>query len=128
LYEDEGAGFVGIAEYNNLTGQERILPRHEFDARVKIETLREQKKHVTVGWARDLSENGLGAFVGAELFIEEVVTLKIPLGKEELVIPARVTRKVGTEYGFQFTALSPKQRGQIGRVLAASPLAPFFAG
>lgn len=119
---------MGIAEHKNPTGLERILPRHEFDARVKIETSREQKKKVTVGWARDLSENGLGAFVGTELFVEEIVTLRIPLGNEELLIPAQVTRKVGTEYGFQFTALSPKQRDQIRGVLATSPLTPFFAG
>jgi hypothetical protein len=42
-----------------------------------------------------------------------------------LLIPAQVTRKVGTEYGFQFTALSPMQRDQIRSVLATSRIIPF---
>ena len=109
------------------TEVERILPRHEFDARMKIEVEREHKTRVTAGWARDLSENGLGAFVGADLIIGETATLTIPLRNEEdLVIPAQVTRKVGTEYGFQFTALSPKQRHQIRSVLSKSKMIPFL--
>jgi hypothetical protein len=122
----EGGVRVGFAESNKTAGTERILPRHEFDARVKIEVMRENKTRTTDGWARDLSENGIGAFVGAELIIGETATLRIPLGnEEELLIPAQVTRKVGTEYGFQFTALSPKQRDQISRVLAQSKIIPF---
>jgi hypothetical protein len=117
---------VGLAESNKAAGAERILPRYEFDARVKIEVMREHKTRRTDGWARDLSENGLGAFVGAELFIGETATLRIPLrNEEELLIPAQVTRKVGTEYGFQFTALSPMQRDQIRSVLATSKIIPF---
>ncbi len=117
---------MGLAGSNKPAGVERILPRHQFEARVKIEVVREHKTRVTDGWARDLSENGLGAFVGAELFIGETATLRIPLRNEdELLIPAQVARKVGTEYGFQFTALSPMQRDQIRSVLATSKIIPF---
>jgi PilZ domain-containing protein len=117
---------VGLADSNKQAEVERILPRHEFDARVKVEVMREGKTRVTDGWARDLSENGLGAFVGAELIIGETATLRIPLSSGEvLLIPAQVTRKVGTEYGFQFTALSPKQRDQIQNVLATKKIIPF---
>lgn len=114
------------AESNKSAEIERILPRHEFEARMKIEILRDHKVRVTAGWARDLSENGVGAFVGADLIIGETATLTIPFrNKEEMVIPAKVTRKVGTEYGFQFTALSPKQRNQIRNVLSESKMIPF---
>jgi len=93
---------------------------------MKIEIQRDHKTRVTAGWARDLSENGLGAFVGADLIIGETATLTIPFrDEEELVIPAKVTRKVGTEYGFQFTALSPKQRNQIRNALSKSKMIPF---
>jgi hypothetical protein len=117
---------VGISKSDKSAEVERILPRHEFDARVKIEVVREHKTRLTEGWARDLSENGLGAFVGAELIIGETATLRIPLRNEvELLIPAQVTRRVGTEYGFQFTALSPEQRDQIRSVLRMSKTIPF---
>jgi hypothetical protein len=117
---------VAQAESNKSAEVERILPRHEFEARMKIEIQRDHKARVTAGWARDLSENGVGAFVGADLIIGETATLTIPFrNKEELVIPAKVTRKVGTEYGFQFTALSPKQRNQIRNVLSESKMIPF---
>lgn len=117
---------MGPAESNKTAGAERILPRHEFDARVKVEVMREHKTRTTDGWARDLSENGLGAFVGAELIIGETATLRVPLHDgEELLIPAQVSRKVGTEYGFQFTALSTKQRDQIRNVLSMREIIPF---
>lgn len=117
---------MGQAESNKPAEVERILPRHEFEARMRIEVVRDQKARVTAGWARDLSENGVGAFVGADLIIGETAKLTIPLRTgEPLVIPAKVTRKVGTEYGFQFTALSPKQRHQIRNVLSESKTIPF---
>jgi len=106
--------------------EERILPRHHFEARIKIEILRGRKKFETEGWARDLSESGVGAFVGADLDVGELATLRIPLGPgNELVIPARITRNLGTEYGFQFTALSQTQRAQIRHVLGASKAIPY---
>ncbi len=84
--------------------------------------MRERGKSATEGWARDLSESGLGAFVGMQLIVGEVATLRIPLPDEgELVIPAKITRNFGTEYGFQFTALSRQQRDQINGVLATTP-------
>lgn len=105
--------------------RDRILPRHQFEARVKIVAARHGKKLCTEGWVRDLSESGLGAFVGAELSIGEGVALTIPLTNQiELAVPAVVTRTVGTEYGFQFTALSGKQREQLRKVLAACKAVP----
>jgi hypothetical protein len=113
---------MGLVEFDKPVGVERVLPRHQFEARVKIEVTREQGKSLTEGWARDLSESGMGAFVGAQLIVGELATLRIPLpDRGELVIPARITRNFGTEYGFQFTALSRQQRDQINRVLAITP-------
>ena len=44
----------------------------------------------------------------------ELVTLDIPLAPtRRLSIPAKVARCLGTQYGFQFTALSPDQRADI---------------
>ena len=78
------------------------------------------------GWARDLSESGLGAFVAEGLVVGEAVSLEIPLaasGKQ--VIPAIVTRQLGTQYGFRFTALSPEQRSSIRAALKVQPAVPY---
>ena len=78
----------------------------------------------TEGWARDMSESGVGAFVAAPLLVGESVTLTIPLPTGEVVIPAKVRRNLGTQYGFEFTALSTEQRQQIASVLAKSRTLP----
>ena len=80
------------------------------------------------GWARDLSESGLGAFVAQALVLGEFVTLEIPLpDSDNQVIPAKVTRTLGTEYGFQFTALSAAQRTRIRATLKGHPSVPFHS-
>jgi len=96
----------------------RIAARHVFEARILIRFCRGSQKFAVQGWARDLSESGLGAFVAENLEIGELVTLQIPLGgsgKEG--IAAKLSCQVGTQYGFQFTALSAEQRLGIQAVL-----------
>jgi len=115
-----------VTKDKQVEAVERIVPRHQFEARFKIEMERAGEAVGTEGWARDLSESGLGAFVATELLPGERVVLRIPLPDGvELVIPARVTRNLGTQYGFQFTALSLTQRQQILRVLARSKVIPY---
>lgn len=77
-------------------------------------------------WARDLSESGLGAFAATPLSIGECATLEIPLpGGPELIIPAVVARKEGTQYGFRFMALSARQRDLILRTIAGKKAIPY---
>ena len=73
---------MGLVETDKPLGVERVLPRHQFEARVKIEVMRERGTSLTEGWARDLSESGLGAFVGMQLVVGELATLRIPLQDE----------------------------------------------
>ena len=78
------------------------------------------------GWSRDLSESRLGAFVAQALVLGELVTLEIPLpDSDKQVIPAKVARALGTQYGFQFTALSAEQRKRIRAALKAHPVIPY---
>ena len=92
----------------------RIVPRYPFEARFKIRIERPDGVLETEGWARDVSESGLGAFVATPITMGEFATLRIPLPHDlELVIPAKVTRIVGTQFGFQFLALSAMQRDRI---------------
>jgi hypothetical protein len=104
----------------------RIAPRYVFEAKVGIRLHRGSQQLTLQGWARDLSESGLGAFVAQGLVLGEVVSLEIPLpnaGKQ--VVPATVVRTLGTEYGFQFTALSAEQRAQIRATLKGHSPIPY---
>ena len=104
-----------------------ISPRHVFETRIQIRLQRDNRKLSLQGWARNLSESGLGAFVAESLLHGETVTLEIPLpafGKQ--AIPGKVTRVLGTECGFQFTALSALQRQQIRASLQGQPAVPRY--
>lgn len=88
----------------------RIAPRYVFEARIRLR-LRRGQALVVGGWARDLSESGMGAFVAEPLQVGEHVTVEIPLsGSVPISVPAVVVRSLGTQYGFAFTAVSPNQR------------------
>jgi len=104
----------------------RIARRHEFEVRIAIQT---QSGSTTEGWARDLSESGLGAFVGRELVVGETVVLTVALTKtQKLVVPAEVVVAEGTRYGFRFLALSAEQRKQIRAAIRHSPVIPYPTG
>ena len=104
---------------------DKISPRHVFEARIQIRLQRDNRRLSLQGWARNLSESGLGAFVAEALILGEAVTLEIPLPDcDKQVIPAKVVRALGTEYGFQFTALSAEQRRQIRATLKELPTIP----
>ena len=56
----------------------------------------------------------------------EFVMLEIPFpDAASHDIPAQVVRALGTEYGFQFTALSVEQRLQIQTALEGHPVIPY---
>ena len=104
---------------------DRISVRYVFETRIQIRLQRDSRKLGLQGWTRDLSESGLAAFVAEALLPGESVTLEIPMGNSgKQTIPARVVRALGTEYGFQFTALSAEQRGQIKATLQDRPAIP----
>jgi serine/threonine protein kinase len=92
----------------------RIALRYAFEARICICVQRDGANVVIGGWTRDISESGICAFVAEELRVGELVTLEVPLADSTtLNIPAKVARSLGTQYGFQFTALSPEQRAHV---------------
>jgi len=104
---------------------DRISPRHAFETRIWIRLQRDGQKLSLQGWSRDLSESGVGAFVAEGLILSESVTLEVPLPDgDKQMIPAKVVRALGTEYGFQFTALSAEQRRQIRATLKERPAIP----
>ncbi|MGA9307367.1 MAG: PilZ domain-containing protein [Candidatus Sulfotelmatobacter sp.] len=106
---------------------DKISPRRLFETRIQIRLQRDSRRLNLQGWARNLSESGLGAFVAEALTLGESVTVEIPLpDSDKQVIPAKVVRSLGTEYGFQFTALSAEQRQQIQTTLKERPAIPCY--
>jgi|SRR4051812_31002796 hypothetical protein len=106
-----------------MISDNRIASRHAFETRIQVRLCRDNQNRTVTGWARDLSEGGLGAFVAEELILGELVVLLVPLAqssKEEFA--ACVTRQVGTQYGFQFTALSAEQRQAIRSAMKRQPV------
>jgi hypothetical protein len=107
----------------------RIAHRYPFETRIKIRLLGRAGDQVVGGWARDISESGIGAFVAEELISEEEVELEVPFTEGvTLKLPARVSRNLGTQYGMVFTALSLGQRQHIQSAIAGkAPLpSPFL--
>ena len=106
---------------------DKISPRHVFEKRIRIVVQRNGARLSLQGWARNLSESGLGAFVAEGLILGESVMLEVSLQeRDKQVIPAEVVRSLGTEYGFRFTALSAEQRGLIQGTLADRPEVPRY--
>jgi hypothetical protein len=104
--------------------ENRIAARRVFESRIRIRLQRGEHKVTVQGWARDLSESGLSAFVAQGPEIGSLVTLEIALPTGREVIGARVARRLGTQFGFQFTALSKEQRARIRSMLEAQPEIP----
>lgn len=103
----------------------RISPRYSFETRIRIRLLRASKDLVVGGWARDISESGIGAFVAEELIPGEEVELEVPFaGDVMLTLHALVSRTLGTQYGLMFTALSSEQRQHIQAAMADKPPLP----
>ena len=109
-----------------MNSDNRIAARHLFESRILIRLSRGDQKLAAQGWARDLSESGIGAFVAENLLVGESVTLQIPLGSfGKAEIAAKVARQLGTQYGFQFMALSAEQRVAIHAVLKGQTTIPY---
>jgi hypothetical protein len=104
------------------SSSERIVPRYEFEARIGIRFESGRRRVMIEGWARDLSESGLGAFVAHPLTVGTSVTLVITLTRSTtLELPALVAVSIGTRYGFRFTALSTEQRSEIQSAVRGQP-------
>ena len=112
---------------NDNSALSKVSPRHVFEARIQIRLQRDQRKLSLPGWVRDLSETGLRAFVAEPLNLGESVTFEILMPDcDKQVIPAKVVRALGTEYGFAFTALSAEQRDRINTALKECPPIPAY--
>ena len=103
--------------------EDRISSRHVYETRIRIHIHHNEQNLTVEGWTRNLSEGGLNAFVAHGLTRGQLVTLEVPLqGSVAHSIPAQVVRTLGTEYGFQFTALSAEQRAAVRATVRERPV------
>ncbi len=124
--EDEFPKMATSFSNDAADSKNRIAPRYGFEARIRIHVERDKQKLTLMGWTRDISESGLSAFVAQGLSLGEVVTFEVPLpGCDKEVIPGKVARTLGTEYGFQFTALSAEQRARIQAMVKGQTAIPY---
>jgi hypothetical protein len=87
---------------------ERITPRYVFEARIRILVQRASHNLAMEGWARDISETGISAFVAQSLIVGELVTLEIPLTSSRWhSIPAKVSRCIGNPIRFSVHRFEP---------------------
>lgn len=105
--------------------EDRISSRHVYETRIRIHVDQNGHNLTVEGWTRNLSEGGLNAFVAHSLTRGQHVNLEVPLqNSATFSIPAQVVRTLGTEYGFQFTALSAEQRAAIRATVRERPVLP----
>jgi hypothetical protein len=69
----DSAAMIAQGQSDLMTSDVRIATRHVFEARILIRLRRDSQSLVVSGWARDLSESGLGAFVAEGLVVGESV-------------------------------------------------------
>ena len=102
---------------------ERLYPRFQFDAPIRVKARATGKKPVT-GRIVEISACGLSAVIAKNIPADEVVDLQFVINGLEIRVRAVVRNRNDARYGFEFLTLSAKQREQIEsatRILAAAP-------
>ncbi len=102
----------------------RLTQRHWLDVRLKVTLVRAGDGTLLNGRSNDISENGLGAAIPADLEMGEVIHLEffIPLHKHVMKLRAAVKRRDGYHYGLEFLTLSAAQRAAIHKLCQSLPL------
>lgn len=116
------------AEGNEVPGEgatdRRSTPRHSWDQRVDAISWYGAPAPPRIALGRDLSMEGL-RIAGSPLSIvgDEASLALYPneSRKEPLLLQARVVRIEGDEAGLRFEELTPRQRAELERILAATP-------
>ena len=88
----------------------RKFPRYRCNHSVRIRYRVNSSEHTVFGRCIMVSKGGIGALVGAELAIGQVVYLElaIPTNPESRALKAQVKNRNRSSYGFQFIESDPK--------------------
>ena len=109
------------SRYNSDPAVRRRFPRFKADLRVDIRAFRAGQNISLWGRSTEVSEDGIGATLTAEVEPGEVVWIELTLPPPDrpLKIRALVRYRDGLRHGLEFLARSPEQR-QILRQLCQS--------
>jgi len=90
----------------------RRSPRCRIDVSVQVSVFREGQTTTYWGRAGELGQNGMGATLGGELQIGEVVSIEfpIPLAPYIMKLRAVVRYSKGVRYGFEFLVVPDEHR------------------
>jgi hypothetical protein len=93
----------------------RAFRRYPLDARLDVITLRSGIPDSVPGRCTNLSEEGVGAVIAAELATEQHVGIELKLPHVSVPLQARavVRHDNGLHFGLQFLKMSPEQREMI---------------
>jgi len=96
----------------------RQFPRYTADVRLSVRVFRKGETVSLWGRSSELAEDGLGGTLTGPLEPGEVVSMEfsLPLAVEPLKLRAVVRYRSGLRHGFEFLALTEKQRDALRRV------------
>ena len=95
----------------------RQFPRYTADVRLSVQVFRKGETVSLWGRSNELAEDGVGGTLTGPLEPGEVVSMEfaIPLAVERLKVRAVVRYRSGLRHGFEFLALTDKQREALRR-------------
>jgi hypothetical protein len=96
---------------------QRRFPRYLLDTRLSVHVFRAEARVSLWGRSNELGEDGIGATLTGTLETGEVVAmeLSLPLGAYPIKFRALVRYRDGLRHGFEFLALTTRQRSEIRR-------------
>ena len=95
----------------------RRFPRFTLDVRLTAQVFREGESISVWGRSNELGQDGIGGTLTGELAVGEVVSLEfaLPVRVQPMKLRAVVRYRHGLRHGFEFLAVSAKQRDDIQR-------------
>ena len=100
----------------------RRAPRHQYDQRLRIKPMAQDKYALYVGRVIDISEGGLAAVLPASLEPGEPVAVEFRGAPEDpiLALPATVRYANGFRHGCEFVGLTDSEIAQVKRACQAA--------
>jgi hypothetical protein len=106
-----------VSESSLPASARRKFPRYPVDLRVSLQVLRAEGPVSLWGRSNELGGDGIGITLTGQLDPGEVVNLELtlPAAAAPMKIRALVRYRDGLRHGFEFLALSTKQRDAVNQ-------------
>ena len=99
----------------------RRFERIRLNLHIRVHRTVGSRSETFDGQAQDVSEGGLGAYIPADLQMNEAVRIEavLPFGKKPILFEAEVRDCRGFRFGFEFVKLPQSDRDALRQALAA---------